>query len=237
MLIGSEAVSSKLDPANLTSAGRTLRFPGAEPPPREGGETSPRPLLLLIIFNLEGLQETGRASQPRSDPAPAPLSAIALSAERSLEGDQPQSILEAACAVGPLHAWPLGGSSLFQRGCPPGPPVTEEPSPNSSAVLGHTGQELDCTQAGSSVHVVVAARLPSPVRLFATPWPAAHQAPLSCTVSWSLLKFTSVESVMPSNHLIICRPLLLPSVFPSIRACGCIELARVCLHHLSGAQK
>lgn len=78
MLIGSEAISSKLDPADLTSPGRTLRFPGAEPPPREEGETSTRPLLLLIIFNLEGMQETGRASQPRSDPAPAPLSAIAL---------------------------------------------------------------------------------------------------------------------------------------------------------------
>ena len=48
---------------------------------------------------------------------------------------------------------------------------------------------------------------------------AAHQAPLSCTVSWSLLKFTSVESVMPSNHLILCCPfLLLPSIFPSIKS-------------------
>ena len=52
-----------------------------------------------------------------------------------------------------------------------------------------------------------------------TPWTAARQASLSITNSWSLLKFMSIKSVMPSNYLILCRPLiLLPSVFPSIRA-------------------
>ena len=56
------------------------------------------------------------------------------------------------------------------------------------------------------------------VGLFATPWTAAHQAPLSSTISWSLLKFMSLESVMLSNHLILCCRLLLPSIFPSIRA-------------------
>ena len=57
----------------------------------------------------------------------------------------------------------------------------------------------------------------SHVRLFAIPWTAAHQASLSITNSWSLLKLMSIESVMPSNHLILCRPLLLlPSIFPSI---------------------
>ena len=56
------------------------------------------------------------------------------------------------------------------------------------------------------------------VRFFATPWTAARQASLSITNSQSLLRFMSIESVMPSNHLILCRPLLLPpSVFPSIR--------------------
>ena len=55
------------------------------------------------------------------------------------------------------------------------------------------------------------------VQLFATPWTAAHQASLSITNSWSLLKLMSIESVMPSNHLIICCPLLLPSFFPVIR--------------------
>ena len=55
------------------------------------------------------------------------------------------------------------------------------------------------------------------VWLFATPWTAAHQASLSITISQSLLKPMSIESVMPSNHLILCHPLLLPSIFPSIR--------------------
>ena len=60
-------------------------------------------------------------------------------------------------------------------------------------------------------------QLPSHVQLFATPWTAAHQTSLSITKFWSLLKLMSIESVMPSNHLILCRPLLLPpSVFPSI---------------------
>ena len=55
----------------------------------------------------------------------------------------------------------------------------------------------------------------SHIRLFATPWTAAHQASLSTTNSWSLLKLMSVELVMPSNHLILCLLLLLPSVYPS----------------------
>ena len=58
----------------------------------------------------------------------------------------------------------------------------------------------------------------SRVHLFATPWTAARQASLSVTNSRSLLKLMSIESVMPSKHLNLCRPLhLLPSVFPSIR--------------------
>ena len=58
----------------------------------------------------------------------------------------------------------------------------------------------------------------SHVSLFATPWTTALQASLSITDSWSLLKVMSIESVMPSNHLILCHPLLLlPSIFPSIR--------------------
>ena len=58
----------------------------------------------------------------------------------------------------------------------------------------------------------------SHVQNFATPWTAAHQASLSITKSRSLLKFMSIESVVPSNHFILCRPLLFPpSIFPSIR--------------------
>ena len=67
---------------------------------------------------------------------------------------------------------------------------------------------------------------------FATPWTAAHQASLSFTISRSLLKVLSTESVMPSNHLVLCRPLLLlPSIFPSIRVLSnelalCISLMK-----------
>ena len=61
-------------------------------------------------------------------------------------------------------------------------------------------------------------QLLSRVWLFATPWTAACQASLSFTISQSLLKLVSIESVMPSNHLVLCCPLLLlPSIFPSIR--------------------
>ena len=55
------------------------------------------------------------------------------------------------------------------------------------------------------------------IRLFATPWTAARQASLSFAVSWSLLKLMSIDSMRPSNHLILCSPLLLPSIFPSTR--------------------
>ena len=66
-------------------------------------------------------------------------------------------------------------------------------------------------------HLQVTVQL-SRVRLSATPWTAARQASLSITNSQSLLKLVSTESVMPSNHLILCCPLLLlPSIFPSIR--------------------
>ena len=63
----------------------------------------------------------------------------------------------------------------------------------------------------------VVAQLLSRLRLFATPWTAARQASLSFTSAWSLFKLMSIELVMPSHHLILCRPhLLLPSVSPSI---------------------
>ena len=61
-------------------------------------------------------------------------------------------------------------------------------------------------------------QLLSRVRLIGTPRTVARQVSLSITNSWSLLRLMSIESVMPSNHLILCRPLLLlPSIFPSIR--------------------
>ena len=69
----------------------------------------------------------------------------------------------------------------------------------------------------TSLNIVVA-QLLSHVQLFATPWTAACQASLCFTISWSLPKLMSIESVMPSNHLILyCPLLLLPSIFPSIK--------------------
>ena len=67
-------------------------------------------------------------------------------------------------------------------------------------------------------HLSVVVQLLSRVQLFVNPWTGAHQASLFFTISQSLLKLMSIESVMPSNHLILCHPLLLlASVFPSIK--------------------
>ena len=69
-----------------------------------------------------------------------------------------------------------------------------------------------------ATHQFGSVQLLSHVRLFATPWTSAHQASMSITNSRSLLKFMSTELVTPSNHLILCCPLLLlPSIFPSIK--------------------
>ena len=68
------------------------------------------------------------------------------------------------------------------------------------------------------VYQFTSVQLLSCVQLFVTPWAAAHQASLSITKSWSLLKLVSIESVVPFNHPVFCIPLLfLPSIFPSIR--------------------
>ena len=68
------------------------------------------------------------------------------------------------------------------------------------------------------LRILVVVQSLSHVRLFETPWTAAHQASLSFSISWSFLKLISTESVMSSNHLVLCRPiLLLPSIFPSTR--------------------
>ena len=65
---------------------------------------------------------------------------------------------------------------------------------------------------------MVVVQVLSHVQLFATPWTEAHQASMSFTISWGLLKYMSIESVMSSNHLVLCRPvLLLPTIFLSIR--------------------
>ena len=85
-------------------------------------------------------------------------------------------------------------------------------SSSKSSLLPKQTVKKDLSSQFSSVQLL------GHVRLFATPWAVACQASLSITNSWSLLKLMSIESVNPSNHLILCRPLLLlPSIFPSIR--------------------
>ena len=86
-----------------------------------------------------------------------------------------------------------------------------------SIIQGKTAHELGETQC-LWISGALSVQLLSHVRLFATPWTAIHQDSPSITNSQSLFKLMSIESVMPSSHLILCHPLLLlPSVFPSIR--------------------
>ena len=86
--------------------------------------------------------------------------------------------------------------------------VPYHPDPNK--------EDIDMLLEEKSDKIVVF-QLLSHVRIFATPWSAAHQASLSFTISWSLLKLMSTELLILSNHLILCCPLLLFSVFPCIR--------------------
>ena len=81
----------------------------------------------------------------------------------------------------------------------------------------YTNTESHSTHETNTVLYVSSVQSLSRCWLFATPWTAARQAYLSIINSLSLLKLMSIKSVMPSNHLILCRPLLLPSVFPSVR--------------------
>ena len=74
---------------------------------------------------------------------------------------------------------------------------------------------------------MIVVKLLSHVQFFVVSWTAACQASVSFTISWSLLKFMSIKSIMPSNHLILCRPLLLPSVFPSIKAFSSMSVLHI----------
>ena len=90
----------------------------------------------------------------------------------------------------------------------------------SWACLQSGDSQGDISRKGSSwaQHLLCCCSVAQSCPLFATPWTAAHQASLSFTITQSLLKLMSIESVMLSDHLILCRPLLLlPSIFPSIR--------------------
>ena len=84
---------------------------------------------------------------------------------------------------------------------------------------GCMGENKQCVRVSllELMVIVVAVQLLSHVWLFVTPWTAVCWASLSITISGSLLKLMSIKLVMPSNHLILCNPLLLPSIFPSIR--------------------
>ena len=114
----------------------------------------------------------------------------------------------------------LPGQFYGQRspvGCSPqgpkGPDTTERPGLSRASLTEYT--HAQCT---APARLIPSVQSLSRVRLFAAPWAAARQASLSITNSRSLLKLMSIESVMPSSHLILCRPLLLlPSIFPSVR--------------------
>ena len=97
--------------------------------------------------------------------------------------------------------------------------ISTENSQLLNVQLTFKGHVLSCTSLSSfSTQSVSSVQSLSHVRHFATPWTTAHQASLPFMISWSLLKLISIESVITSNHLILCHPLLLlPSIFPSIR--------------------
>ena len=79
----------------------------------------------------------------------------------------------------------------------------------------HHGQKRESVSVHKPNHATLAVQWLSHVQLFATPWTVARQASLSFNISWSFCKLMFIELVMPSNHLILCRPLLLlPSVVP-----------------------
>ena len=74
---------------------------------------------------------------------------------------------------------------------------------------------------------MIVVKLLSHVQFFVVSWTTARQASVSFTISRSLLKFMSIESTVPSNHLILCRPLLLHSIFPSIKAFSSVSVLHI----------
>ena len=99
---------------------------------------------------------------------------------------------------------------------PEGSKGATAPSPPSD-LQSHLCEAQQGISSGA-LHCTSSVQWLSRVRLFVTPWTAAHQSSPSITNSQSSLKLMSIESVTPSNHLILCRPLLLlPSIFPSVR--------------------
>ena len=80
-----------------------------------------------------------------------------------------------------------------------------KPTKRRSTSLAIKGMQIKATTRACHIHFAVVVQRPSRVRLFVTPWTAACQAFLSLTISWSLPMFMSIESVMPSNPLILCH--------------------------------
>ena len=87
----------------------------------------------------------------------------------------------------------------------------------SLIMYGNTGLQDKTSNAVVSMNTFVFVQSLSHVWLFVTPWTAACQTPLSSTICWTSDKFMSIQSVLLSNHPILCHSLLLPSIFPSIR--------------------
>ena len=104
----------------------------------------------------------------------------------------------------------------YWRGLPC-PPPGDLPEPGVSCISSIASGFFTTEPLGKPLYVFSSVQSLSRVWLFVTPWTTAHQASLSITNCWSLPKPMSIESVMPSNHLLLCRPLLLPSIFPSLR--------------------
>ena len=100
--------------------------------------------------------------------------------------------------------------------CPCGEPLPTHSTTGDPPTLAGSSGSVACGVTAPFLWVFSSVQSLSHVQLFEIPWTAAHQASLSFTIYWSLLKFMSIESVMLFNHLILCHPLLLlPSIFPS----------------------
>ena len=150
-----------------------------------------------------GSARSGRGGS-RKGGVPLPLGGHRSRAEGAKPGDYPEH---------EKHFPPGCRMSKGQRG---GAHVSHQVGGTGSR-KGHGRPGASQTQEWSRQWFVVVQSL-SRVWLFVTPWTAAHQASLSFTISRRLLKFMSIESIMPSNYLILCGPLLLlPLIFPSIR--------------------
>ena len=112
----------------------------------------------------------------------------------------------------------LGWEVPWRRKWQPAPVLLPRKSHGRRSLVSIGSQRSDMTEQLHFTQLYTSSvQSLSHVRVFATPWTVAHHASLSITNSQSLLKLMPIESVMPSNHLILCRPRLLPpSVFPSI---------------------